>query len=144
MKLKTRDFGEIEIKESDIITFAGPIFGFEEYRRFAFLYQEDVSEVFVWLQSVEDPQLCFILVQPGHVLGQYSPQTPSETEELLGEGEYMCWLLTSLREPPEESTVNLKSPLVVNPASHKAAQLLLEGELPIRHPLFRKKEEPEC
>ena len=49
MKLSTRDFGVVEVEESEIVTFTGPIFGFESYRRFVFLYQEDVSEHFIWL-----------------------------------------------------------------------------------------------
>ena len=36
MKLSTRDFGVVEVEESEIVTFTGPIFGFESYRRFVF------------------------------------------------------------------------------------------------------------
>lgn len=138
MKLKTRDFGEVEIDEHEIIDFTGPIYGFEQYRRFAFLYQEEVSREFIWLQSVEEPELCFILVQPHTVSEQYAPRLPQETVKLLGDGDYMCWLMTSIREPFNRSTVNLKSPIVVNPQLHRAAQVILEEDLPIRHPLFRE------
>ena len=143
MKLETRDFGEIEIDENEIVTFAGPIFGFEKYHTFAFLYQEKVSEHFVWLQSTEDPDLCFILVNPHTITEHYTPQLGEGASDLLGEGEYMCWLMASIREPFETSTVNLKSPIVVNPKLHLAAQFILEGDYPIRHPLFRK-EEKSC
>ena len=138
MKLLTRDLGELEIDERDIVTFAGPIFGFEKYRRFVFLYQEDLSEHFIWLQSVEEPELCFILVQPDLITDQYRPELPPEAKELLGEGDYMCWLMASLREPFTDSTVNLRSPIVVNPELHQAAQFVLDGSLPIRHPLVRE------
>ena len=138
MKLSTRDFGVIDVEETEIVTFTGPIYGFEEYRKFVFLYQEDVSEHFIWLQSVEKPDLCFILVQPGLIMDHYEPELPPEAASLLGEGEYMCWLLVSIREPFGSSTVNLKSPIVVNPALHQAAQFILDADLPIRHPLFRE------
>ena len=138
MKLLTRDLGELEIDERDIVTFAGPLFGFEKYRRFVFLYQEDLSEHFIWLQSVEEPELCFILVQPDLITDQYRPELPPEAKELLGEGDYMCWLIASLREPFTDSTVNLRSPIVVNPELHQAAQFVLDGSLPIRHPLVRE------
>lgn len=140
MKLNTRDFGEIEIEEKDIVTFAGPIFGFEQYRRFVFLYREEVSREFIWLQSVEEEALCFILVQPDLITDNYQPELPDETKNLLGEGDYMCLLVVSLREPAKESTVNLKSPIIVNPALHKAAQFVLEGNLPLRHPLLKEGE----
>lgn len=140
MKLSTRDFGVVEVEESEIVTFTGPIFVFESYRQFVFLYQEDVSEHFIWLQSVENPDLCFILVQPALVMEPYEPQLPTEAQELLGDGDYMCWLLVSIREPFDRSTVNLKSPVVVNPALHRAAQFILDADLPLRHPLFREEE----
>ncbi len=138
MKLQTRDFGEIEIDSREIVTFASPIFGFERYRRFAFLYHEEISEHFIWLQSVEEPALCFILVQPHLISDHYHPQLPDEADDLLGEGECMCWLTVSIREPFEQSTVNLKSPIVVNPTTHLGAQFILDAELPINHPLFRE------
>ena len=143
MKLETRDFGEVEIDENEMITFAGPIFGFEKYRKFVFLYQENVSEHFIWLQSMEDPELCFILVNPHTITEHYDPKLTEEAVALLGDGDYMCWLMASIREPFETSTVNLKSPIVVNPELHQAAQLILEENLPIRYPLFRK-EEKSC
>lgn len=138
MKLLTRDLGEIEIDEKDIVTFTGPIFGFEQYRRFVFLYREEIVENFIWLQSVEEPELCFILVQPDLITDHYRPQLPPEAKTLLGDGGWMCWLIVSLREPFQDSTVNLRSPIVVNPEEHKAAQFVLEGNLPIRHPLVRE------
>lgn len=138
MKLLTRDLGEIEIDERDIVTFEGPIFGFEQYRRFVFLYEEDISENFIWLQSVDEPGLCFILVQPDLITDHYQPELPKEAQTLLGDGDYMCWLTVSLREPFQDSTVNLRSPIVVNPEVRKAAQFVLEGNLPIRHPLVRE------
>ena len=140
MKLFTRDLGEIEIDEKDIVTFTGPIFGFEKYRRFVFLYQEEIVENFIWLQSVEEPELCFILVQPDLITDHYQPQLPKEAKTLLGDGDWMCWLIVSLREPFQDSTVNLRSPIVVNPALRQAAQFVLEGNLPIRHPLVREGE----
>jgi len=138
VKLQTRDLGEVEIDEKDIVTFTGPIFGFEQYRRFVFLYEKELSEHFIWLQSVEEPGLCFILVQPDLITDDYRPQLPREAKELLGEGDYMCWLVTAIREPIQKSTVNLRSPIVVNPELHQAAQFVLEGNLPIRHPLLRE------
>lgn len=141
MKLSTRDFGVVEVEESEIVTFVGPIFGFEPYRRFVFLYHEEISGQFVWLQSVEEPGLCFILVDPALVMAEsYEPQLPNEARSLLGDGEYMYWLLVSLREPLDRTTVNLKSPIVVDPVSRQAAQFILDMDLPLRYPLFRKEE----
>lgn len=140
MKLKTRDFGEIEIDEKDIVKFVQPIFGFEGYKNFVFLYQEDISKHFIWLQSTEDQDLCFILVDPGLITEQYQPQITPDIVKALGDDSYMCWLMTSIREPFEESTVNLRSPIIINPNQHTAIQIILDQDLPIRYPLFQKEE----
>ena len=140
MQLHTRDFGEIEIDEKKLITFVSPIYGFDSYQKFALLYQKSISEHFIWLQSVEEPELCFILADPGLVMERYAPKLSEEAVQMLGDGRYFYWLMTSIRDPFDQSTVNLKSPIVVNPQRNLAAQLILEEDFPLRHPLFRKEE----
>ncbi len=61
MQIETRDFGRAEINEKDIITFVKPILGFEEYTRFVMLIDDEITG-FAWLQSVEEKELCFIIV----------------------------------------------------------------------------------
>ena len=140
MRIQTRDFGGIEVAEEDVVTFEGAIFGFEEYKKFVFLFQEDVSEHFVWLQSVEEPDLCFILVEPELVAPGYRPGLPRDVQALLGPGEYMFWLIAVIREEFQDSTVNLKSPIVINPATRRAAQIILEEDYSLQHPLLANKE----
>ena len=50
LKILTRDFGEVEISEDDVITFIEPIFGFKDYSRFAVLTEESIGLDFAWLQ----------------------------------------------------------------------------------------------
>ncbi len=141
MLLKTRDFGEIEINEADIIEFKMPIFGFESYCRYVFLHEESLGEHLVWLQSVEEPDLCFILVNPDLVTESYDPKMPKSVREALGPGDLMCWLIMVVKEDFERSTVNLRSPIVVNPATRTAAQIILEESYAIQHPIISRKEE---
>lgn len=138
MKLKTRDFGEIEVNENDVVTFQEPVFGFEAYRKYVFLYHQEISEHFAWLQSIEEADLCFILADPALVTDHYQPEIPQKTQELLGDEDYMCWLITVLRDDFAESTINLKSPIVVNPTRRLASQIILEENLPIAYPLVKR------
>ena len=71
---------------------------------------------------------------------RYAPKLSEEAVQMLGDGRYFYWLMTSIRDPFDQSTVNLKSPIVVNPQRNLAAQLILEEDFPLRHPLFRKEE----
>ncbi|MBQ3565695.1 MAG: flagellar assembly protein FliW [Oscillospiraceae bacterium] len=140
MKIKTRDFGEVEISENDIITFDEKIYGFEEYTDFIILYDDEFNSEYVWLQSVEESELCFIMANP-MLVDDYSPEFKKEAEKFLGEGELEYWLMMVVRENITDSTVNLKSPVIINLNTCKAMQLILEDSYPVRHYLFKKEEE---
>jgi flagellar assembly factor FliW len=81
----------------------------------------------------------FILLDPHQVAREIDVSIPPEFRELLGEGDYMCWALAVIQAPFEHSTVNLRSPIVVNPATRRAAQLILDQSYPIRHSLIQQK-----
>lgn len=136
MKIRTRDFGEIEVGREEIITFCQPVFGFDGLSEYVFLYDREFNEHFVWLQSAEDENVCFILTDPATVVADYAPILPDSVEKMLGEEDCMCWLIMSIPEQFKDSTVNLKSPIVVNPTRKRAVQVILDEDLPIRYPLF--------
>lgn len=144
MRIETRDFGEIEVGEKEIVTFFQPVYGFESLTRYVFLHDESLGEQFAWLQSVENADVCFILANPSLVDPAYAPRIPAE---FVGEldGEYMWWLVAVIPEQLEKATVNLKSPIVVNFERGLAAQVILDEDLPIHSPLFRcGKERVSC
>lgn len=141
MNIKTRDFGVIEINESDIITFIQPIYGFEDYTEFVFLYDDEISEHFAWLQSVTNPELCFILTSPQVAYPGYNPNVDAETLRLLKGEDYECWLVTVIPDDFSKSTVNLKSPVLVCPETRLALQTILEDDFPIRYPFVKSGKE---
>lgn len=136
MIYKTRDFGEREIPDSKVIIFKQPIFGFEDYTRYTMIFDEEIGEQIVWLQSLEEPELCFFLFDPSAFEDFYKPEITEDTEKSLGAGEYACWVVLSVKEDFNESTVNLKSPIVINTATGVAVQTILEQDYPIRHPVI--------
>lgn len=133
MIIKTRDFGDLTINENDIIQFVQPILGFEEYRKFIFLTdEEDETHCFAWLQSADEKNICFVLTNPMILNEEYKPKFPTLVENELGEGEKFTWLLTVINSDITKSTVNLKSPIVLNPNTQKGLQIVLEQKFPIR------------
>ena len=142
MKFNTRDFGTLEIPEEEILIFKQPLFGFEQYRRFALIHNADIGDGMVWLQSVDEPSLCFVLLDPDGLPGSFSPKLPDSVTELLGEGEYFCWVLCTIPENVRKATANLKSPVLVNPQNASAAQIMLEQDYPVRFPLSREEATP--
>ncbi len=137
MKYETKNFGEVEIEESETVTFKQAIFGFEDYRKFVFIHSEEIGSHITWLQSLDDAGLCFILIDPSSLSPAYSPKLPSSIEQILGDGEYICWVIAVVPDDFEKTTVNLKSPIIVNPATRLAAQIMLDQDYPIRFPLMK-------
>lgn len=136
VKVKTRDFGEVEVNTEDIISFEQKIFGFDRYTDFIMLYDDEFNGEYAWLQSVEEPELCFIIANPELLIKDYDPCYPPEVKSVLGSGTYEKWLIMVVKESIEDSTVNLKSPIIVNFEKHKAMQVILEDEYPVRYRLF--------
>lgn len=132
MILKTRDFGEITVEDSEVLEFARPIYGFEQLRRFVLLSDESVGKDLVWLQSIEDAQICFILVNPLVSLPGYAPHISADIEIALGKGGLVPWCIAIIAPDFKESTINLKSPIIINPFTKLAAQIVLEEDYPIR------------
>lgn len=138
MTVKTRDFGEVEVSQDDVVEFVEPILGFEDLERFVFLYSQVDCEGFVWLQSTEEEEICFILAAPEVLDEKYTPSVPAALGKKLGEGELTIWLVTVVRDDFTESTVNLKSPIFLNIKTRRAGQVVLEENYPIRKSLFQK------
>ena len=69
MKIKSRPFGEIEIRDEDILDLPDGLIGFEEYTRYVLLSIPEEAP-FSWLQSVEDPGLAFVVINPLEVFGE--------------------------------------------------------------------------
>lgn len=137
MTIQTRDFGLLEIEKEKIYHFVQPLFGFEQYRDFVVLHDEEIGESIVWLQSVEEPELCFIMMDPSAVTEGYSPKLPPEFDSLLGAGDCFCWVVAVVPENFRASTVNLKSPVFLNPNNKRGAQIILEGKYPVRFPIAK-------
>jgi len=127
MKFTSRQFGPIEYEETHEFVFPQGIIGFEHLRKFLVIDDED-AQPFRWLVSLEDPALSFPLVPPTIVAAEYDVGLAAEST---------VFVVAMLAEPIEDSTVNLRAPILVDPSSRTGRQVVLEGEgFSIQHPLF--------
>lgn len=135
MNIVTRDFGSLTVDESELITFVDPILGFEDESEFVLLTDDESDGMFSFLQSVTTCDVCFVLTDPTLIFENYSPKLGKETEKALGltdKNNPVFRVLTVIPEDFTKSTINLKSPLVFCSETKKAAQIVLEEDLPIR------------
>ncbi|HHZ01528.1 MAG TPA: flagellar assembly protein FliW [Tissierellia bacterium] len=144
--LKTKDFGEIAIKEEDIIHFTCGLYGFENYKRYVILKDEPEDTV-MFLQSLDNSDLSFVLVDPYAIFNTYNPILLEE--DLLDldvheETELKYLVIAIIAENIKDSVVNLKSPIAINPKNRKAKQVILQNSYPLRYGIIATEEGKEC
>ncbi|MGY1805620.1 flagellar assembly protein FliW [Blastococcus sp. SYSU D00922] len=118
-----------------------PLPGFPGYRDYVLVPAEDGGRLF-WLQSVAADGPRFLAVPASAYFPDYVPRLPDAVCDELGLGDVADARLFCLVTVPDgdvaAATANLRAPVVVNPASHQARQVVLvDPAHPIRRPLRR-------
>lgn len=139
MIIQSTRFGEISILEEAVLQFPNGLPGFPDEKTFGFLqYQTDSP--FAFLQSVTEPDLTFLIVEPFSFFKDYDVVIDDEIATGLGlSEENLPQVFTVVRVPEqtEEMTANLLAPIIINWRDRKAVQLILEKKsYTIRHRLF--------
>lgn len=146
MRLETSRFGTIEVEADAIVTFTQPIIGFNEYRRFAIVPGPEGSIV-TWLQSVDNGELAFLLMNPVGVVPDYVVQVgPSDLAELAAGSMNDLDLYTLLVVPQDQTQVrtNLKAPILINQKQRLGKQVVLErSDYPIQYFLGQARQPSE-
>jgi flagellar assembly factor FliW len=140
LKIQTTRFGNIEVEEDQIICMpTGPV-GFAEWRRYVLLEHKKGSP-FLWLQSVENESLAFVLVDPLLFKPDYEVEISSEDSRSLGMtngggGVQALTIVNVSAGDRGEITANLLAPIVINSAKKLGKQVVLyQSQYPTRYPL---------
>lgn len=144
MILKTKHFGEINIDESKIIIFDEGIPAFEDNKRFVLISnKEEINSdnefLLWWLQCVDKPDIAFVLIDAYSVLPNYDPVIDANSISTLGEYDPESFLLYNIlvvHDDINNTTINLKAPIVINPKIQKGKQVVVNNEeYTVRHNL---------
>lgn len=132
-------FGTLEIDNDSVLTFPSGLLGFPESRRYVIL-DHDTEAPFKWLQSLDEPALAFVIIDPDLLLADYHIQVPDDAlAEVQGSEDSdlaTAVILTIPSDDPGRMTANLRGPLLMNQRTKLCKQLVLSDEFPTRHPLF--------
>ena len=133
MLIKTRCFGEIDLAEDKILTFDNGILGFEDYKRYTILFNnEDGKEQTIsWLQCVDEETLAIPVINPLLVKEDYKPVVEDELLKPLGEltdENILVLLPMTIPADLEKMTANLKAPFVINSDTRKGCQIIVENK----------------
>lgn len=128
----------LDSADSPELHFVAPLLGLERLRRFALVRLDEEGPLFS-LQSLEEPEVRLLVLAPQALFPDYSPDLDGVTRAALGLGddaEPLLLVVVSAAESLQDSSANLLAPVVVNPATLRAAQVVLTGsDLPLRAPL---------
>ncbi|MBU4263687.1 MAG: flagellar assembly protein FliW [Proteobacteria bacterium] len=129
--VQTSRFGEIIVDKERIISLLSPFLGFPESTRFI-LKSHSPKSPFMWLQSLDNPQLAFVVL-PAALAGlDYQPEIPRQIlKELLitaDSDKDILLILTIPKNNPQEMTANLLGPIVLNSSKRLAVQAVLDPQ----------------
>lgn len=137
MNINAKYFGEVSYEKKDTIHIIDGLFGFESYTDFLPLSFNEEDDSLISLQCLEDEALSFILMNPFMICSDYNPKlSKQDLEELEADSleDISFYVISIIKEPASQSTVNLRAPLVVNALNRKAKQIMLEQtEYTFRH-----------
>ncbi|WP_077369563.1 flagellar assembly protein FliW [Anaerosalibacter sp. Marseille-P3206] len=144
MKLHTSSFGEIEINEEGILTFPEGIPGFEDLKKYIIINNPDEENPFHWLQSVDNGDLAFVIINPFFIKPDYDiviPQSALEKLKIKDESDVVLYSIVVVPEKIEDMTVNLTGPIVINIKEKLAKQVILEDKrYTTKHYIFKTEE----
>ncbi len=138
--IKTRDFGEQEISKDDIIYFPNGLYAFEDSKRFVLLSPLGEEASPMWLQSVDAVEPCFIVFKPLDFIVDYKPEPIADDINIINledkdEIEYLS--LAVIPQDYKKTTLNIKSPVIVNKNKRIAVQTILTEDFDMRFPLYQ-------
>ncbi len=138
MHIDTSRFGSIEVDPDQVLTFTRGLVGFAELHRFV-LIQEECNQQFLWLQSLDDAEVAFLVTDPTPFFRGYSAGIREETvQELDLADERDRRLLAICNKVGDWLTANLLGPIVINQKLRLAQQIVLtEKKWMTRQPLAK-------
>ena len=126
MQIMTKAKGKMDISEENLLTIPEGLFGFEEYTKFALVDSD--YEPFIWLQSTENPNLAFLIVDPFLISSIYETDIDDDTLAKIGITKPEDIIIMTIVTVPNNGapiTANFQGPIVINKKNHQCMQVIL-------------------
>jgi flagellar assembly factor FliW len=140
MLIHTVNFGDLEVPDDKIIIFKEGLPGFPQIRRFVVLELDDIKP-FQYLQSLDDPPITFFIINPFMVDPTYEFRlTENDMSDVNSKNsaELAVYAVATIPENPNDSTINLMAPIVINEQGRCGKQVILhESKYSVKHPLLQ-------
>tara|TARA_B100000614_G_C14400411_1_gene433466 strand:+ start:321 stop:764 length:444 start_codon:yes stop_codon:yes gene_type:complete len=134
-EITSKAYGTISIQEQQVVHFPRGVFGFERFHDYAIL--DSTTSPFYWLQSIENRDLAFVLINPYVVAPDYLLDIAEEDLEAIGAPEADDLLVFAIVTIPSDRTrisCNLQGPVIINRRTRLARQAIsLDPRWEIKH-----------
>ncbi|MBF0589260.1 MAG: flagellar assembly protein FliW [Magnetococcales bacterium] len=138
MEIQGTRFGSLEFDEKDVICLNDGLLGFPLSKRFI-MFPYDDDSAFFWLQSVDESEIAFIVVNPFEFFADVEFAIQDDDAAAIGlergEDVEIFTLVTVPEGRPEAMRTNLAGPVCVNTANRQGKQILVKEYSP-RQPLI--------
>lgn len=128
MMIETKLLGEVEINESEILTFEQGLLGLPEYKKYILL-SLDVDLPLALLQSTEEASIGFVVAFPYAFKKDFEFDLSEEDIQdlkIASPEDAITYAIVTLKESFDDSTINLLAPLVINTKNKTAKQIVLQ------------------
>lgn len=126
MDVMTKAKGLVDVSEERLLTIPEGLFGFEDYKNFALVDSD--YEPFIWLQSTDEPNLAFLIVDPFLICSSYETDIDDDSLAKIGiKNPEDIIIMTIVTVPADGSaiTANFQGPLVINKNNRQCMQVIL-------------------
>lgn len=126
MKIETKAQGTVEVDEKQIVDFPEGILGFEQYHKYALVNSD--YEPFIWLQSLEEKNLAFLMIDPFLVCGEYEADIDDETLrkiQVFSPEDIVLMTIVTIPADGFPITANFLGPVIINRRNNKCMQVVL-------------------
>jgi flagellar assembly factor FliW len=134
--LESSRFGTVEVPAEAIVEFPTGLIGLGGHR-YALLARSEES-TFVWLHSLEDPELALPLTNPWQFFNTYEVELSDDEADRIGVNvaeETVVYVTVRAAETLEDFSANLRAPILI--AAGLGHQVINQApDAPVRAPLF--------
>lgn len=146
MQLNTKHFGIIEVDEKETLYFPSGIPGFEDVKKYVLLGKQETESPFFWLQSVDNPDLAFVVTDPFYIKEDYYVNVDDEEIkeiDIKDSEDVLTLAIVTIPEDIKNMRVNLKAPVLINMKNNMGKQVIMKDDtFPVKYYIMAEGSEP--
>jgi flagellar assembly factor FliW len=126
MKVNTKAFGELEVDDKQKVSIPLGLFGFENYIEYVLI--DSGNQPFFWLQSVDEKEIAFIMIDPFLFRKDYEANVTNEELAEIGiktPENVLVFVIVTIPQDGGSMTANLQGPLIINKENMRGMQAIL-------------------